>query len=145
MKSQHPTLSRVISTDYPSFIAVLFPVVFDIFTIYFFFTGNYSFQFFLPIAIVATIIGVPFLVKRYRIISSVFEAGIQTKGTVTNIGFFRGRGSVSYSYNVQGETQTSSNAINRNSHTRKLTVGQKVTVVVDRDDPKRAFIWEIYL
>lgn len=145
MKSQRPTLSRVISTDYPSLLSVLFPVVFDSFTLYFFFTGNDALRLFLILSILVTLVGIPFLIKRYRTIASVFEDGVQANGVVTSIGFFRGRGSVGYSYTVQGETQTSSNAINRNSRTRKLTVGQKVTVVVDRDSPKRAFIREIYL
>jgi hypothetical protein len=75
----------------------------------------------------------------------VFEDGTEAKGVVTGLSFFRGRGRVQYSYTVHGEKQTSDNAINKNGRTRKLKVGQKVTVLVDRNNPKRAFIREIYL
>lgn len=145
MQSPSPSLFRVISTDYPSYLSVLFPVIFGIFSLYFFFTGNDALQLFLPLAIGSTVIGVPVLVQRFRAISSVFADGQQTQGVVTGISFFRGRGRVEYSYTFQGEKQMSGNAINRNSRTRKLRVGNKITVVVDRNDPRRAFIREIYL
>lgn len=145
MQSPSPSLFRVISTDYPSYLSVLFPVIFGIFSLYFFFTGNDALQLFLPLAIGATVIGVPVLVQRFRAISSVFADGQQTQGVVTGISFFRGRGRVEYSYTFQGEKQMSGNAINRNSRTRKLRVGNKITVMVDRNDPRRAFIREIYL
>jgi len=145
MQNQSPSLFRIISTDYPSLLSVLFPVVFAGFTIYFFFVGNDSLRFFTFLSIGVTVLGIPFLIQRYRMISSVFAEGIQTQGVVTSIGFFRGRGRVEYSYTVQGEKQTSGNAINKNSRTKNLKVGQKVKVLVDRNNPKRAFIREIYL
>ena len=145
MQNQSPSLLRIISTDYPSYLSVLFPIVFGAFTIYFFITKHNSSQLFLLITSVVTIIGVPTLIWRYRTISSVFTNGIPTKGVITAIGFLRGRGRIEYSYTAQGETHTSSNAINRNGHTRKLRIGQNVKVVVDPGDPKRAFIQEIYL
>ena len=145
MQNQSPSLFRIISTDYPSYLSVLFPIVFGAFTIYFFITKHNSSQLFLLITAVVTIIGVPTLIRRYRTISSVFVNGTPTKGVITAIGFLRGRGRVEYSYTAQGETHKSSNAINRNGHTRKLRIGQNVKVVVDPGDPKRAFIQEIYL
>ena len=145
MQSQRPSFFRVISTDYASFLSVLFPIVFGGFSIYFFFAGNDALRLFLPLAIIVTVIGVPVLVRRYRTISSVFEDGTEAKGIVTGLSFFRGRGRVQYSYTFQGEKQTSDNAINKNGRTRKLRVGQTVTVLVDRNNPKRAFIREIYL
>ena len=145
MPSRMPSLFRVISTDYPSFLSVLFPIVFGGFSLYFFVVKNDAVRLFLPLAIAATVIGIPVLVQRYRIISSVFAEGAQTKGIVTSLSFFRGRGRAEYSYTFQGEKQVSGNAINKNSRTRKLRVGDAVTVLVDRNNPKRAFIREIYL
>lgn len=145
MQNQSPSLFRVISTDYPSFLSFLFPIVFGGFTAYFFFSKNESLQLFLLLTLGVTVIGIPFLIQRYRMISSVFAEGIQVPGVVTRIGFFRGRGRVEYSYTVQGEKQVSGNAINKNSRTRDLQVGQTVKVSVDRNDPRRAFIREIYL
>ena len=145
MSNQRPSFFRVISTDYPSFLSFLFPVAFGGFSAYFFFTGNDAFRLFIIPAIGAIVFGIPFLIKRYRMISTVFQSGIQTQGKVTGIGFFRGQGRVEFTYTVDGKKQSSSNAINRNSHTRKLSVGQKVKVLVDRSDAERAFIQDIYL
>jgi hypothetical protein len=145
MQSRGPSLFRVISTDYPSFLSVLFPIVFGGFSLYFFFTRNDAFQLFLLLAIGVTVVGVPVLVQRYRVISSVFADGSEAKGIVTGLRFFRGRGRVEYSYTFKGEKQVSANAINKNSRTRKLRVGEAVTVIVDPNNPKRAFIQEIYL
>ena len=145
MQNQSPSFFRIISTDYPSYLSVLFPIVFVGFTIYFFATENDALQLFLFLSIVVTIIGIPVLLQRYKTISSVFENGEQTKGVVTSIGFFRGRGNVDYSYTFRGEKLTSRNAINRNGRTRNLRVGQTVKVVVDPDNPKRAFIQDIYI
>lgn len=145
MQSQRPSFFRVISTDYASFLSVLFPIVFGGFSIYFFFAGNDALRLFLPLAMIVTVIGVPVLVRRYQTISSVFEDGTEAKGIVTGLNFFRGRGRVQYSYTFQGEKQTSDNAINKNGRTRKLRVGQNVTVLVDRNNPKQAFIRDIYL
>lgn len=145
MQGRGPSLFRIISTDYASFLSVLFPIMFGGFSLYFFFTGNDALRLFMPLAIVATGIGVPVLIQRYRTITSVFAEGERAKGEITGIGFFRGRGVVKYSYMVQGKKQLSDNAVNKNGRTRTLRVGQKVTVFVDRRDPKRAFIQEIYL
>ena len=145
MQGRSPSLFRVISTDYPSFLSVLFPIVFGGFSMYFFFSGNDALRLFLPLAIGVTVVGFPVLVQRYRTISSVFAEGIQTDGIVTALNFFRGRGRVEYSYTFQGEKLVSGNAINKTSSTRKLRIGQPVTLVVDRGNPKRAFIQDIYL
>ncbi|HEX6268842.1 MAG TPA: DUF3592 domain-containing protein [Anaerolineales bacterium] len=145
MQSRSPSLFRIISTDYPSYLSVLFPLVFGGFSLYFFFAGNDAVRLFLPLALGVTLVGVPVLVRRYRSIASVFADGEQTKGVITGISFFRGRGLVKYSYTFQGEKRVSDNAINKNGRTRKLKVGQNVTVLVDRNNPKRAFIQEIYL
>ena len=145
MQGGSPSIFRIISTDYTSFLSVLFPVMFGGFSLYFFFVGNDALRLFLPLAILAIVIGVPVLIQRYRAISSVFAEGEQAKGEITAIGFFRGRGVVKYSYTAQGKKQVSDNAISKNGRTRNLKVGQKVTVFVDRKDPKRAFIREIYL
>src|SRR5215813_11533125 len=98
MQNQGPSLFRIISTDYPSYLSVLFPIVFVGFTTYFFAVGNDALQLFLFLAIGATVVGIPVLLQRYKTISSVFANGEQAKGEVTSIGFFRGRGSVGYSY-----------------------------------------------
>lgn len=145
MNRQRPSLFRIISNDYPSLLAVLFPVVFWIFTAYFFYGGDASAELFLLLSAGMTVVAIPVLIWRYRMVASVFEDGMETPGTIQSIHFFRGRGRVEYIYTFQGQKYASGNAVNRTKYTRDLSGGQSVTVVVDPENPKRAFIKEIYL
>lgn len=145
MNKQKPSLMRVISNDYPSLLAALFPIVFWAFTAYFYYGGDTSSELFLLLSIGITLAAAPVLIWRYRLISSVFEDGMETPGTIQSVYFFRGRGRVEYVYMFQGQKYSSGNAVNRTKYTRTLRDGQPVTVFVDPENPKRAFIKEIYL
>lgn len=145
MNRQKPSLFRIISNDYPSLLAFLFPIIFWVFTAYFFYGGDSSYDFFFMLSAGITLVAIPVLIWRYRRIASVFEDGMETLGTIQTIYFFRGRGRVEYAYTFQGQKYASGNAINRTKYTRALTHGQSVTVFIDPENPKRAFIKEIYL
>ena len=145
MQNQRPSLFRIITVDYPSLLSVLFPIIFWVFSAYYFYIGDDSLLFFALLSVGVSVVGIPFLFWRYRIISSVFEDGIETQGTIMGVSFFRGRGRVEYTYNFQGQKYMSGNAINRTKHTKTLRDGQQVTILIDRNDPKRAFVKEIYL
>lgn len=145
MQNQKPSLFRVISVDYPSLLSFLFPITFWVLTAYYYYIGSDSFQLFVLLSTGATVLGIPYLFWRFYIISSVFEDGLEVPGTVTGIGFFRGRGRVDYTYTHQGQKYISGNAINRTKHTKGLQSGQQVTILVDRNTPKRAFVKDIYL
>lgn len=145
MQPQKPSLSRILFGDYASLLSALFPLIFWTFTGYYFFVGDNSAQFFMFLSAIITVIAVPFFLWRYRSISSVFEDGMESQGTITAISFFRGRGRVNYVYNFQGQEYGSGNTINRTKYTKDLRVGQQVSIFVDRENPKRAFIKQIYL
>ncbi len=145
MQNPRPSLLRVISVDYPALLAAMFPVVFWVWTAYYFYAGSDSLQFFVLVSAGITLVAIPFLFWRYRNISSVFEEGVESPGRIMAINFFRGRGRLDYAYTFQGQKLVSGNAINRTRQTRDLRVGQEVTLLIDRNNPKRAFVKEIYL
>lgn len=145
MQSQKPSFFRVISVDYPSLLSFLFPVVFWALTAYYFYTENDSMQLFMLLSVGVTVVGIPYLFWRFYIISSVFEDGLEVQGTIMDIGFFRGRGHINYTYIHQGQKYISGNAINKSKYTKGFQGGQQVTILVDRNSPKRAFVKEIYL
>ena len=60
------------------------------------------------------------------------------------LGFFRDRGRATYIYTVQGQRYQTSNAILRNRRTRSLQRGQKAKIVANRENPKAAFLRDIY-
>ena len=145
MENQKPSLFRIVAVDYMSFLAVMFPVVFWALSAYYFYLDDDSLQLFVILSAVFSVVGFILLVWRYVMISAVFDDGFETQGVITGIGFYRGRGRVNYAYHYQGQKYTSGNAISKSKHTRELTNGQQVTLVVDRNNPKRAFVKEIYL
>ncbi len=145
MPNQRPALFRVISVDYLCLLSVLFPVVFWIYSVYCFYTKNDSSQLFVLLSTGLSLVGIPLLFWRYRLISAVFDDGIETQGTITGVRFFRGRGRVDYAYSFQGQKFVSGNSVNRTKSTSALRDGQQVTILMDRNDPQRAFVKEIYL
>lgn len=145
MQTQKPSLFRVISVDYPSLLSFLFPITFWILTAYYFYYNEDSLQTFLILSAGISIVCIPLLLWRFYTISSVFEDGLEVQGTIMSVGFFRGRGRVDYTYMHQGQKYASGNAINRTKYTKELQGGQQVTILVDRNSPKRAFVKEIYL
>ena len=145
MPNQKPSLFRVISVDYLSLLSVLFPIVFWIYSAYCFYSGDDSLQIFVLLSTAISIVAIPLLFWRYRVISSVFDDGIEVQGTLTGVRFFRGRGRVDYAYSFQGQKFASGNSVNRTRYTKELRDGQQVTILMDRNDPKRAFVKEIYL
>ncbi|HKJ37526.1 MAG TPA: DUF3592 domain-containing protein [Anaerolineales bacterium] len=145
MQNQKPSLFRVILVDYSSLLAALFPITFWILTTYYFYTGDDGLQFFVLLSTGVTVLGIPYLFWRFHIISSVFEDGLEVQGTIMSVSFFRGRGRADYTYTHQGQKYISGNAISRTKYTRTLQSGQQVTILVDRNTPKRAFVKEIYL
>jgi hypothetical protein len=52
---------------------------------------------------------------------------------------------VDYVYIHQGNRYVSSNAIHKVQQTRALRIGDQVVVMVDRNDPQRAFIRDLYI
>jgi len=145
MQNERPSVFRVIGEDYVSLLSILFPLLFWIYSAFSLYTRDDSSRFFVLLSAVITAVAIPLLLWRYRSISAVFEEGLQAQGTITSIHFFRGRGRVSYVYTFQGQKYSSGNAINKTKHSRNLEVGQQVTLLIDRNNPQRAFVKEIYL
>jgi len=92
-----------------------------------------------------TVIAVAVLIWRMRVINAIFEEGIETPGTITRIWFYRGRGSVNYTYTLQGQEYKSGSAVMRSKQTREIVTGQPVTLIVDPSNPKRALIRDLYI
>ena len=141
-----PSLWRIIQNDYVAHMAFLFPIVF--WGLYVFFVlsrqGDGS-QFFLYAAPLATVIAAAVVIWRYRIFSRVFSDGLEAPGIVSSAAFFRGRGRIECTYTYQGQKLISGNAIHETNRSRDFEQGTEVTLVVDRNNPKRAFIRDLYL
>jgi hypothetical protein len=146
METNKPSIGRIFQTDYLTTVWEIFILV-----IWGFFL---SFKFIQPIqlanplfyaAVIVTVIGIGIMTWRIRLIQSIFEDGAEVEGTVVSINFYRDRGYVTYVYEVKGKRYQSSNAIAKYRVTEQLKQGQRVRIVAEQNNPKIAFIKNIYL
>ena len=107
--------------------------------------GDGSWAAFIPVALAITVVGAFVLIGRYGQILSVFTQGMEATGTISRVYFFRDRGRIEYVYGWYEEKYTSGVAVAKTKRTRVLEQGQNVTLVVDSDRPRRAFIRDLYL
>ncbi len=146
MENNKPTLWRIFQTDYLTVVSGTFILVMWGFYLFFNFVqpGGLATPLFYA-SIVVTVVGAVVLAWRIRLIRSTFEDGVEVEGAVVSVGFYRDRGQVTYAYEVNGERCQSTNAIMKERFTTQLKPGQKVTLIVSRDNPRNAFIKNMYL
>ena len=146
MDDKKPSIERIFFTDYIttfSAISILISLGFFLFDR---FIKSLALGDELPFIVgLVCIIGVAVIIWRIRLISSAFEFGWEVEGDILGISFFRDRGSVTYIYTVQGERYQTSNAIMKHRLTKALYRGQKVVIMANKDNPKIAFIRDIYI
>jgi hypothetical protein len=144
MQITQASFVKVAWTDYAASLGLLAPVTLLLVTVivYFFGEGIESIWLYMTIGVCA--VGPLLSLWRYSLISGILGSGIEVEGHVTRVSFFRGRGRVYYLYTFQGERYESSNAIQQNKYTRSLEIGLPVKVMVDRENPKKAFIKQLY-
>lgn len=146
MNDKKPSIERIFFTDFitcGSVIAILVTIGFLLFD-RFFKTLALAEQFSYFVVSVC-IIGIALIIWRIRLISSAFEFGWEVEGDIVGVNFFRDRGTVTYIYTIQGERYKTSNAIMKHRITRSLQQGQKVVIMANKDNPKVAFIRDIYI
>lgn len=147
MNKQSPGFGRIVQVDYPALISLLAPLVTS--AVY---VGNQTFdfmpersRFFFWLATAAIVAGVPTLVWRLTLIRAVFERGVESIGVITSVRFYKDRGRVEFAYSVQEQRYESGNALNRTARTRELQEGHRVRLIVDPQNPRRAFLRDLYL
>jgi hypothetical protein len=99
---------------------------------------------FIVIALI-TLAGLGLVFWRVQVIKAIFEDGIEIAGTLRSVVFFRDRGRVEYVYTYLDQKYASGNAILKTSRTKRLQPGMQIVLVVDRSQPRRAFIRDLYL
>jgi len=145
MQPKAPSIIKIIWTDYSACLAAIAIVVAGGMLVFDRLTHLLGMETtFMYMTVVASVIGIPVIFWRVRLISSVFEFGWEVEGDITDIGFFRDRGRVTYVFTVQGQRYQVGNAIMKTRFTKSLQRGQKVIVIARRDDPKIAFLRDMY-
>ena len=155
MKSdrQNPSLWQVIWTDYPAFIASSIALVAWI--IYLAWVPDWRGEgpvispsvapFYLILAVVATVVGMGVLAWRIMLLWRTFWKGTQVRGKISSVYLKRDRGRVEYTYIFDNQEFKSGAEVHRTKQTKALKQGDRVILMVDRANPKRAFIRDLYL
>jgi hypothetical protein len=139
-----PSLTRVIWNDFSAFLSAamgFFLILFGVWDLIISTRVSPSFYWFyvgLPCAAFA------FSLLRFLLIRVAFVDGHSIQGEISEVRFFRGRGKICYSYMVNGQKYLSGNRVQHTRETKKFRVGDPVTLMVDRNQPKRAFIRDLY-
>jgi hypothetical protein len=145
--NKQPSLVKIITIDYAAFMALLFPIItWGIYMVLVVLqkvkTTDFSL---LAIYTGITIVAVGVMGWRIQVFNSVFNDDIEVPATISNVFFFRDRGRIDYVYTYQGQKYASGNTVHKVKQTRSLLVGEQVIVMLDRNNPKRAYIRNLYL
>lgn len=152
-----PSPFRIAQTDYVAFLALAFPAVFwviHIATAYFGFFPDLrgreplteaAAPFFRHLGIITTLVGVPLFVWRVRSFQALFAQGVPVMGRMTSVSFFRDRGRVEYTYAYEGRTYNGYHVVMKTKRTQALRPDTEVMLIVDRSNPKRALIRDVYV
>lgn len=145
--NRQPSLLKIITIDYIAFLGWLFPVVMWGMYVVLIVLGNVKINdLTLPVTFaVITVVALAILIWRIQVFNTIFSDGIETTATINNVSFFRDRGRVDYVYTYQGQKYVSGNAIHKVKQTLALKAGEQVVLMVDRNNPKRAFIRDLYV
>lgn len=153
-----PSIVRIIQSDYLALIGILFPVV--VLIIYLVVSnlgyfpalgrraaiqGTASAPILLYVGIAGAVIGLPLAFWRVRTVQQRFAQGETVNGQITDISFYRDRGTVAYTYTHQGKTYSAFNMIMKTGQTKNLRPGTQIAVVVNPANPKEALIRDLYI
>jgi len=96
-------------------------------------------------AVVVTVILFVLLARRIARIKATLVSGPRVKAKVLGIGFMKDRGRVEFEYTLEGQHYASGAAIMKNKQTTAISPGDEIEVAIDRADPTRAFVVDLYL
>jgi len=158
-----PGFWKIVSTDYLSMLSLLFPIVVIGLYIALVAFGNIpdprilrhggqihwvgmeQAQIFLYMAIVLVLVGVPLFIRRYGSIRHTFRTGIEAQGTVVSVTHFKDRGRIEAEFTLDGEIHRMGNPVHLTKQVRTIQEGQTVTIVYCSNDPRKAFIKDIFV
>jgi hypothetical protein len=142
---KRPSIIRILDSDYTTALALMAPFIFWL--LFWLLAIMHVVDLQIPryVVIALTIASLLFAAWRCWLISQVFTSGGETQADVQYIWFSRDRGSLVVSFTWEGALFQKNSMIPKNEYTKALKEGQAITLVVDRHQPKRAFVRDLYL
>jgi hypothetical protein len=96
------------------------------------------------VGVVVTLLCGWFASKRIADVKRIISSGPEVTGQIQSIDFYKDRGRVEYDYEYEGKSYHAGNAIWKNRETTALNDGDEITLILDLDNPSRAFIAALY-
>ena len=144
MNDKGPSIFKVIWIDYWAFVSVMLCLIAVGMYVYDrFFSRNLS-QSFSWFSLGVLILGLFGLAWRYVSIVSLYNSGLEAKATVSEVSFFRDRGYIKYIYPYENKKYASHMTVMKNTTTARYQVGNQIEVIVDRENPKRSMIKDLF-
>ena len=145
MNDKQPSIFKIIWVDTWAFPAAIFAIIGPgIFIYQAFFAENPTND--LPwTTLVIFVLSSVGLAIRILSILSVFNNGLEVKAIVSEVGFNRDRGFIKYAYTHEGNTMIGKSAVMRTKATSSYQVGQEINVLVNRENPQKTLIKDLFV
>ena len=144
MNDNQPSTIKILWNDYVAFLAAIYCLMAPGLYIYDTYFANKLISNMLWITTAIFIVAFFFLIYRYFTILSLYNNGLEAKAIITEIGFFRDRGIIKYNFQFNGQNYASHMRVMKNKKTTSYQVGMEIKVIVDRENPKRSLIKELF-
>jgi hypothetical protein len=89
--------------------------------------------------------GLAAAVWRSSVLIALYDDGQETNAVVNDIGFFRDRGYIQYVYAQGGQKYQGRMQVMKNKFTRAYKIGDQIAVMVDRENPRRSMIKNLFI
>ena len=145
MNDKHPSILKIIWIDFAAFLSTaLCLMAIGLYVYDRFFQGNIS-QPFAWFALGIFVLGLLGLAWRYISLVSLYNSGLDARATVSDVSFFRDRGSIHYIYPYEGRRYAGHMTVMKNRLTTRYQIGEEIEVSVDRENPKKSLIKDLFI
>ena len=145
MDDKHPSLLKIIWIDFWAFVSAVVCFIAIGMYVYETFLSRNSTQSISWLAAGFFGLGLLGVALRYVSIVTLYNSGLEAKATVSEVGFFRDRGYIKYIYPYENKKYASHMTVMKNGTTTRYQVGNEIEVIVDRENPKKSLIKDLFL
>jgi len=152
------SMKKIISHDYASLLSFICFIIMAVFAAEIYFVGYFisgkSFDLvyipaderFIHYCIFGglALIGLLVFICRTSVIKSYFTNGIEVKGVITDLMYWRDRGRIMFSYAIEGQERQGKLAIHITKATANLGKGNEIKVLVKPENHSKAIVMDIF-
>lgn len=142
---KRPSILRIIDSDYAAALALLLLVLFWLLFGMLSVLRLFDLQILRYLATGLTAGSLIVLAWRCWLIRRIFTEGVETLGEIRQVWFYHERGQLVVTYIWEKRPVQKNSMIPKNNYTKTLQEGQQIPLMVDRRQPKRAFLRDLYL